>query len=104
MLYEFYETQIYTKRLVVDYVYKSKKYVILDWSIVRNSWKFSTVEWEEVEDDASILLHFPKLYPTGQSYSQIVARKAVLGLIDQFELLTLVDDKMLVRILYDNKG
>lgn len=28
----------------------------------------------------------------------------MLGLIDQFELLTLVDDKMLVRILYDNKG
>jgi len=49
-------------------------------------------------------LYFPKLYPSGQSYTQVVARKAMLGLIDQFELLTLVDDKMLVRILYDNKG
>jgi hypothetical protein len=51
-----------------------------------------------------MLLLFPGLYPSGQKYSQVVARKAVLGLIDEYELLTLVEDRLLVRIVYDNKG
>lgn len=65
LLYEFYEAQVYSRRLVIDYVTKTKKFVILDWTVIRNSWQFSNVEWQEVEDDRAILLIYPGLYPSG---------------------------------------
>jgi hypothetical protein len=43
LLYEFYDTGFYSKRLVVDYVFASKKFIIVDWSIIREQWKFSTI-------------------------------------------------------------
>jgi hypothetical protein len=47
-LYEFYEEEFYSKRLIVDYVIKTKKYIVADWSLVRNSWKYGNVDWTEV--------------------------------------------------------
>ena len=48
LLYEFYDSDFYSKRLIVDYVIKSKKYIIVEWSIVKNSWNYGVVEWTEV--------------------------------------------------------
>ncbi len=64
---------------MVDYVIKTKKYVIVDWTVVSNSWRYSVIEWVEVEDDLTTLLLFPGLYPAEQKYSEVVARKAVLS-------------------------
>ncbi len=104
MLYEFYESEFYSKRLIVDYVIKSKKYIIVEWSIVKNSWNYGVVEWTEVEDDGSILLLYPGLYPEGQKYDQIVARRAILSKVNQYEIATLVGTKTVIRILYVYQG
>jgi hypothetical protein len=48
LLYEFYESDFYSKRLIVDYVFRSKKYIIVEWRIVKNVWNYGIVEWSEV--------------------------------------------------------
>jgi hypothetical protein len=88
----------------VDYVIKSKKYIIVEWTIVRNSWNYGVVEWTEVEDDASILQFYPNLYPLGQKYDQIVARRAILSEVNQYEIATLVGTRTFIRILYLHQG
>ncbi len=100
LLYEFYESDFYSKRLIIDHVFRSKKYIIVDWSIVKNVWNYGIVEWSEVEDDASILVLYPNYYPVGQKYDQIVARKAVLSEVDQYEIAIVVGLKTAIRILY----
>lgn len=84
LLYEFYNTGFYSKRLVVDYVFASKKFIIVDWAIAREQWKFSTIQWLEVVDDAAVLKFYPTLYPSGASYLEIVSRKAVVNQVEQY--------------------
>lgn len=104
LLYEFYESQFYSKRLIVDYVLKSKKYIVVEWDLVSNSWNYGNVEWSEVQDDASILLLYPNLYPSEQKFLQVVVRKAQLSLVDQYEIATLTPTKLLIRTLYSHQG
>ena len=60
-LYEYFNTYS-SKRLVLDYIYSTKTILTVDWSDVRNSWRYANVEWTEVENDVSILAYFPEIY------------------------------------------
>lgn len=99
-LYEFYESRHHSKRLIVDYIIGSKQFVFIDWSETKNSWRYSAIEWDQVEDDSAVLALYPSYYSPEKTYEEIIVRKAVLTKIKQHEIAVRTGSESQLRVAY----